>query len=392
VLKPIFAFDDTYVVTTTPEVPLTDPILASEFKSVKERITPTCKYTRFFGPTTDSNKAIVLLNGEEAINAALPDYIYRIEYKITNGCASLWRIIDAVPSAAARVLSVEGKLVQNITGNGCVNVYGFYFPFVVEIPRGGSIVLSIKAIEHFDSTTNPIFAGNHCLARRGRCPQLAYSVQVDKLTGESRRIVASRFQCCNDRLRRCYTADLSLPCVGITPRLYQYSSTFVNVHRIPMANNYNSTLVGYRLNPCDMTINIPFVSTNIADMVMHNTKTDADDIVVNTQFAPVLAAGESRHYTFQSDELLFEFPDAAATSCPGEAILMLRNASTKQILGDSIATEKRGIYYIFTLPSVTYRLQSTDTVEFIVTNMVSIVDNQPQELISASGGITISSS
>lgn len=95
----------------------------------------------FFG-TRCPYQAVVPLDGEEVVQASLPDCIYRINYNIRNARVKLWRV--SVTTASSQVFAVEGKLAEKLFGKGYIEVYGFYFPIVVEIPSGEKSILSSR--------------------------------------------------------------------------------------------------------------------------------------------------------------------------------------------------------------------------------------------------------
>src|SRR5437588_10229864 len=115
ILRPIFAFRESYFYKVTEDTDITGPNFTSYFSSILERLTPTCKYTLFNGPIFESENVTVILGGNEVIYAKLPDYIYQVNYKIQNGVAKFWRV-SSQDNVATQVLDVNGQLVENLSG------------------------------------------------------------------------------------------------------------------------------------------------------------------------------------------------------------------------------------------------------------------------------------
>lgn len=126
------------------------------------RLTPTCKYTQFTGPNNDSiDYAINLYPGSEVIFASLPNYLYRIKFRV-NGFMKFWRYIQR-DNLAYQVYDKNGDLAEFTDCQGCRFFYSKAFPIVVELSSGGTVELEIEAYEAL-TNNDPFATGNFCIS------------------------------------------------------------------------------------------------------------------------------------------------------------------------------------------------------------------------------------
>lgn len=370
VLWPIFAFHETYTTPTTVDIPLNSAILQSSFHSVTERLTPECKYTRFDGPTASSSQAVILLNGEEVIQASLQDYIYRIHYNTTSA-AKFWRVSTSA-GIATQVFDTRGNLAENLTGMGSLDVYGFYFPLVVELPIDGTIALIIQAIHHFTAETNPIFAGNHCVQYKNCKKELAYTVVFNPNTGRSTRIVAPKFQECSSQVREKYLSVISLPCRDNAQPSSNLQSQMdiATVDSDTFINNYLRTVRIHPNNPCFVSVYLPFLNTGFRHVLLHNT-IHPETNTIESDFQPVTTIVPVSYIIAWDITVIF---NDTGRSCVGPAILQLQNLVTKEVLAFTSATLENNAYH-FRLDIRIVTIPSDNNVCFSILGMVEELEN-----------------
>ena len=239
-LLPIFTYPEKYVYQA---VPLQDnyPVETKRSTFVSGgRLTPECIYTQFSGPLIGSTQLATISPGNEAIFAKLFNYTYLISWELNGNTAKLWTV-DVDQELVFEMYSVSGRVAEFHKRTGKIEVYGFNFPLVVELPMGASLTMEMTLGRFLSNDINPLFPGHHCLLRKPslssdhhcllRKPSLSsdhhcfskeivYENVVDSsVPGISSivRVVSEKYQDINTIIRSRHYRNFREPCVGIVP-------------------------------------------------------------------------------------------------------------------------------------------------------------------------------
>lgn len=172
-LLPILTYYDSYNYMSTPKSDYSVEIATTNLVSYGRF--PNCIFTQFIGPGLESKQVVTLSPGNEAIFAKLPDYTYKLSWKLTgehanteylrfdhksDRTAQLWRP-ELPTNKAYKVYSIKGDIATLRPGTGCMKLYGFSFPIVVELPVGSYLELKFELDEHLQMK-DPLLSGKHC--------------------------------------------------------------------------------------------------------------------------------------------------------------------------------------------------------------------------------------
>jgi hypothetical protein len=205
-LTPILVYEDPCLYQSSPPKEYPANIKTTSLTS-QGRLTTTCIFTQFLGPSIDSKQIITLSPGNEAIFCKLPDYKIKMKWTL-KGCAKIWTI-NSKRTEAFQVYSVSGDLLELNTHRGCAEIYSFNFPIVVELSQGGRIDIELTLGEHLLPQIDPLSLGKKCLTRNR---EQIYTNIPNGETFLMDRVIVSKYRDEVARLRRNYLSVFRLPC------------------------------------------------------------------------------------------------------------------------------------------------------------------------------------
>lgn len=205
ILNPVLVYSESYAYLCTPSLEFDESQKTTLLQS-SGRLTEDCIFTQFEGPELQSNKIITMSPGNEAIFAKLPDYTYEISWELKGRKAKPWTIVDG--AIAYQIFDIFGRIVEFSDERGSCVIYGFNFPFVVELPAEEKLHLNIRLGNHLRNK-DPLFPGKHCLVIKSshKCsPRLTRfsvyeNIAQDKLT---KRILSKNLREYSSKLREEY--------------------------------------------------------------------------------------------------------------------------------------------------------------------------------------------
>lgn len=245
-LLPIISYSEKYYNKSVGNFSFFDAISTTVLKSVEQRISPDCPFTRFEGPGFENLKVTVLTPGfngnlgEEAIFGKLPNYHYKISWKLENfdyiNPPRFWTI-DIVPgdpnnNRAFQLFDIHGNYSVLGSSEGCFIMYGYHFPVVLEMDPKYKITLTIKLGKYLGDNNNPFAAGKHCLKEYG----FAYDNRIND-QGLITRVMSDSLSDFSERVRERYYSIYREPCNKNMLRTAQETQIF--------SIDSNSTVKGY---------------------------------------------------------------------------------------------------------------------------------------------------
>lgn len=211
-------------------------IIKSKFVSAG-RLTPECKYTQFTGPDNDSTGyAINLYPGNEVIFASLPNYTYRVKFRV-EGFMKFWRYISRI-NLAYQVYDKNGDLAEYTNCEGCRFFNSKAFPIVVELSQGGKVELEIEAYKELTVTNDPFATGDFCIEGN-------HVYENSKNLTQIIRHMNPKYQAFNDEFRTNYFSISSGPCLIVSPETVKSSTQIINITSGITLSNFNAKITNF---------------------------------------------------------------------------------------------------------------------------------------------------
>lgn len=312
------------------------------------RLTPTCKYTQFTGPTNESpNYAVTLYPGNEVIFASLPNYTYRIKFKV-QGFMKFWRYTRSV-NLAYQVYDKNGDLAEYANCEGCRFFNFKAFPIVVELSKQGKVELEVEAYKKL-TANDPFAKGNFCI---NGIPAYSNTTSPDGL--KLLRIVDPKYRIFNDSLRQEYFSVSSGPCLSMTNKRYTLAQTQTLTISLPYTLTENSAKYGeLYINQCWYYFWLNFLSST----GLFDTSSTGFYLYCNT----------SGDYTIDFRILLL-FPDLFYSRCNLRPALVMFEYASSLVVFDTIGDQTE-TGYVFEARSKKVTLESDKYYYFAIVNFV----------------------
>lgn len=285
-LLPIITSSELYRIITVKEFQFLPSQVTTVLKSVDQRIRPGCPFTRFEGPDWNSSKVTVLAPGyngnlgEEAIYGALPNYLYKVNWKL-EGCRAQFWSINLNPLSdrfnyAYQLLDVNGNRAILDKPEGSFTMYGYHFPIVLELDPSYAVELTITLEKYLDTQTNPFFEGLHCV--KGN---YVYDNSTTDELGVLRRVMAPRLQEFSQNYRNNFFQAYRGPCIKNLVSSQQVTKTQI------LSILSKETVDGYYRSYCSTSLIGCFkedISTNYRFFRVGNVTDSNGDTIKTTLF------------------------------------------------------------------------------------------------------------